>query len=61
MWSLAAGADVSWGLLDGMTRVLDVNPAELEGKDGLRWDMPAAHRYDRLWSCVDVLTGFDAL
>lgn len=45
--SLATGADVTWGLLDGMTRVLDVNPAELEGKDELRWGIPAEGRIQR--------------
>lgn len=33
--------DVTWGLLGEISGVLDVNPAELEGKDALRWDMPA--------------------
>ena len=30
-----------------MTRLLDVNRAELEEREALRWDMPAAHRYVR--------------
>lgn len=52
VWSVAAGADVTWGLLGEMTRLLDVNPAELEEREALRWDMPAAHRCVRRASCL---------
>lgn len=46
VWSVVAGADVSWGLVGGLSRLLNVSLAELEGEDALRWDMPAAHRYE---------------
>jgi hypothetical protein len=45
--SLATGADVTWGLLGEISGVLDVNPAELEGKDALRWGIPAEGRIQR--------------
>ena len=44
MWSLAAGADVTWGILDEMSRTLDVKPMELEGGEALRWDMAPERR-----------------
>lgn len=45
MWSMAAGADVTWGILGELMRLLNFSPAELEGREALQWDMPARQRY----------------
>lgn len=44
VWSVAAGADVTWGLLGEMARLLNVSSADLESRDTLRWSMPAKGR-----------------
>lgn len=44
VWSVAAGADVTWGLLGEMARLLDVSSADLESRDALQWSMPAKGR-----------------
>lgn len=44
---MAAGVDVTWGLLRQLTQALDVNPAELEERETLRWDVSAEGRVQR--------------
>ena len=39
---------MTWGLLGEMTRLLDVNPAELEDREALRWDLPTERRCVRV-------------
>lgn len=44
VWSLVAGVDVTWGLLGELTRALEVNPVELEGREVVRWGMSVERR-----------------
>lgn len=44
---MAAGVDVTWGLLKQLTLALEVNPAELEEKETLRWGLSAEWRVRR--------------
>lgn len=44
---MAAGTDVTWGLLEEMARLLNVSSAELENRDALRLSVPAKGRKQR--------------
>jgi hypothetical protein len=51
-WSVAAGADVTWGVFDKMAGVLQIRPGELEagGPAALALELPEAERCVR--ACV---------
>lgn len=53
VWSLAAGVDVTWGLLGEFTRALGVNPVELEGREAVRWGLCAERRCVGDWIDLD--------
>jgi hypothetical protein len=50
-WSLAAGADVTWGALDSVAKALQITPVELEGGT---LEAPEGERCVLLYLCVCV-------
>ena len=49
MWRLRsemAGSDLTWGMVEGLTRIVGISPIELENHESLTWgDVPKHVRY----------------